>query len=178
MIAHQSVEELLDLSQFDHAASTLTIESVDIDKLLREGINAAKEQASAAGVRFEPAPSSGIVAAANVAALRRVLRNLLVNAVLYNRPGGTVRTAIRRLPGGFVEIVVSDTGRGIPAARLPELFQPFGRLGLEGGAIPGAGIGLAVSKQLVEAVNGSIEVESEVDRGSTFTIRLREAIVD
>jgi len=172
------VEELLGLAQFDYTTPTLTIERVDIDRLLREVASAAKEQASAADVRFEPAPPSGVVAAANGAALRRVLRNLMVNAILYNRPGGVVRVAARWLEGDFVEIVVSDTGRGIAAARLAELFQPFSRLGLEGSAIPGAGIGLAVSKQLVDAMNGSIEVDSEEDRGSTFTIRLRGAAVD
>jgi CheY-like chemotaxis protein/anti-sigma regulatory factor (Ser/Thr protein kinase) len=106
--------------------------------------------------------------------LKQVLANLISNAIKYNRPGGRVSVALERRDGG-VEISVRDTGMGIPAERMDDLFQPFERLGRETLAVEGAGLGLALTKRLVEAMHGELRVESVANKGSTFTVRLPSA---
>ena len=103
--------------------------------------------------------------------LKQVLANLLSNAVKYNRPGGSVvvRAAVQ---GGRVQLDVSDTGRGMKAEQLDRLFQPFERLGAQRGPVAGTGLGLALSRQLLEAMGGQISVSSTPERGSTFRLQL------
>jgi CheY-like chemotaxis protein/anti-sigma regulatory factor (Ser/Thr protein kinase) len=107
--------------------------------------------------------------------IKQVLINLLSNAVKYNRPGGSVEVGCRPLPGGEVAIDVTDTGPGLADEMLPRLFQPFDRLGAEGGAVEGTGLGLALAHGLAAAMGGRIEVVTEVGSGSTFTVVLRAA---
>jgi CheY-like chemotaxis protein len=103
--------------------------------------------------------------------LLQVLLNLLSNGVKYNRSGGSV-TVAAEARNGHVRIGVADTGPGIAPDALGRLFVPFDRLGAEGSGIDGVGLGLSLSKALVEAMSGRMDVESEVDRGSTFRITL------
>jgi len=104
--------------------------------------------------------------------LRQVLINLVSNAIKYNRPGGSVALTGRSMASGRVRFVVTDTGSGIAPERAKDLFQPFQRLGAENSGIEGTGIGLALSRRLVEAMNGSIDFASELGRGSTFWVDL------
>jgi CheY-like chemotaxis protein/anti-sigma regulatory factor (Ser/Thr protein kinase) len=104
--------------------------------------------------------------------LKQVLINLLVNAVKYNRPEGTVTVSCRTLESGRIRIGIADTGHGLPADKLEQLFQPFNRLGREDGNEEGTGIGLVVTKRLIERMGGSIGVKSVVDAGTTFWIDL------
>jgi len=105
----------------------------------------------------------------------QVLLNLLGNAVKYNRHGGSVDVECRRVEGGRVAFAVLDTGSGIAPDDLERLFTPFERLGLDGGAIEGAGLGLALAKHLVDAMGGTIDVASKPGEGSTFTVELPES---
>jgi hypothetical protein len=98
--------------------------------------------------------------------------NLLSNAVKYNRDGGRVRLTCEDVPDGRLRIKVSDTGAGIRPEKLQLLFQPFERLGAEQTGVEGTGLGLVLSRGLAEAMGGSLGVESEVDRGSTFWVEL------
>jgi CheY-like chemotaxis protein/anti-sigma regulatory factor (Ser/Thr protein kinase) len=107
--------------------------------------------------------------------LKQVLLNLLSNAIKYNRAGGDVQVSFARSSEGRIRIVVADTGPGIPDDRLDRLFEPFERLDAEYSEIEGTGLGLALSRRLVEAMGGSLEVESEPGKGSTFTIELDTA---
>ncbi len=108
--------------------------------------------------------------------LKQVLLNLLSNGIKYNREHGTVTVSIERTAeGSRIRIDVSDTGRGIPPERLDRLFSPFERLGIEGTGIQGTGLGLALTKPLVEAMGGTIEVSSELGRGSRFSLELASA---
>src|SRR5207244_213670 len=98
--------------------------------------------------------------------------NLLSNAIKYNRPGGSVVVDYASSTPGRIRICVRDTGEGLTPDKLTQLFQPFNRLGKEAGIEEGTGIGLMVSKQLVELMKGSIGVESTVGTGSAFWIEL------
>ena len=94
-----------------------------------------------------------------------------LNAVKYNSREGTVRIAAVSHEKG-VRIMVTDSGPGIPADKLGELFIPFNRLGKEAGAIPGTGIGLAFSKRLAKQMKGNVGLESTGDKGSCFWVEL------
>jgi CheY-like chemotaxis protein len=104
--------------------------------------------------------------------LKQVLLNLLANGVKYNRTGGAVTLSCAELAGDRLRVAVHDTGFGIPADKLERLFQPFDRLGAETTEVEGTGLGLALSRGLVEAMGGTISVESEVAVGSTFFVEL------
>ena len=108
--------------------------------------------------------------------LKQILLNLVANAVKYNRTGGTVRVSIERAASGRVRLIVADTGIGIPAERLPRMFTAFDRLGAEQTDVEGTGLGLALAKRLIEAMDGTIGVTSELGIGSTFTVELPAAI--
>jgi CheY-like chemotaxis protein len=101
-----------------------------------------------------------------------VLLNLLSNAVKYNRPRGTLAVGAAESSETRVRISVSDTGAGIAAERLGQLFVPFERLGAEGTDVEGTGIGLALSRRLTEAMGGTLTVRSTLGQGSTFTLDL------
>ena len=104
--------------------------------------------------------------------VRQVLLNLLSNAVKFNRPEGTVTVSCEPVAGAFLRITVADTGAGIPKSRQRELFEPFSSLGLEKGSIHGGGLGLVMSKRLIERMRGRIGVDSIEGLGSTFWIEL------
>jgi signal transduction histidine kinase len=109
--------------------------------------------------------------------IKQVLLNLLSNAVKYNRHGGEVRIACDFAAPGRVRLTVSDTGLGIPEDQQDGLFTAFHRLGREDSDIEGTGIGLAISKKLVELMGGDIGVESRIGQGSTFWVDLPDADV-
>jgi CheY-like chemotaxis protein len=104
--------------------------------------------------------------------VKQVLINLLSNAIKYNRGQGTVEVKCTEGALGRVRISVKDTGAGLPPEKLAQLFQSFNRLGQEGSAEEGTGIGLVVTKRLVELMGGVIGVESTVGLGSTFWVEL------
>lgn len=104
--------------------------------------------------------------------LLQILNNLISNAIKYNRAGGSVTVSCSNLDRQSLRISVTDTGQGIPPEKRLQLFQPFNRLGAEMGAMTGTGIGLVITKQLVERMGGRIGVESTVGTGSTFWIEL------
>ena len=103
---------------------------------------------------------------------RLVVSNLLSNAIKYNRVGGMVEVRSRAVAGERVRISFQDQGEGLTTDKLGQLFQPFNRLGQEGGVEEGTGIGLVVCKHLVELMGGAIGVESTVGAGSMFWVDL------
>jgi CheY-like chemotaxis protein len=112
------------------------------------------------------------VAHADRTRVKQVLINLLSNAIKYNRIDGTVEVACTASTPDRIRISIRDSGRGLPPEKLAQLFQPFNRLGQETGTEEGTGIGLVLTKRLVELMGGSIGVESTVGVGSEFWIEL------
>jgi signal transduction histidine kinase len=105
-----------------------------------------------------------------------VLTNLLSNAVKYNRPQGTVK--VKSAPAaedGWIELTVEDTGTGLSELQLKNMFQPFNRLGAENSAVPGSGLGLVITKTMVEAMDGDIACASRQGAGTKMTVRLRQS---
>ncbi|MDY7820553.1 ATP-binding protein, partial [Burkholderia pseudomallei] len=104
--------------------------------------------------------------------LRQVLLNLLSDAVKYNREGGGVTIRTDEIQGARLRVSVSDEGAGIAMEKMDRLFTPFDRLDAEATGVEGTGLGLALSKRLVEAMGGTMSVESVVGQGSTFSVEL------
>src|SRR5262249_55627400 len=104
--------------------------------------------------------------------LQQVLLNLLSNAVKYNREGGWVGVSITEAAPKRIHLVVTDTGVGIAPDMMARLFTPFHRLGADLRGVEGTGLGLTLSEDLVEAMQGTLRAESEVGRGMTFTVEL------
>ena len=104
--------------------------------------------------------------------------NLISNAIKYNRRNGRVWLHAMDGKKGRKRLAISDTGLGIAADKLPMLFKPFNRLGAETGTIEGTGIGLVISRRLVEMMGGEMGVDSELGKGSTFWIELPPGQLD
>ena len=171
------INEILDLSRIESGKASISNEPVEIGELTREVIGLISPLAESHSVNLQNQIVEEHWTLSDRQRLRQILLNLLSNAVKYNKPGGTASIACERLRGGTVSISVTDTGHGIAAENLDKAFIPFERLGAETTSTEGTGIGLALSKQLAEAMGGSISVQSEPGRGSTFTITLRGAAV-
>ncbi|WP_425008988.1 hybrid sensor histidine kinase/response regulator [Novispirillum sp. DQ9] len=173
------IDDVLDLSKIEAGRITLSLEPVALDDLLAHVTALLRPMADrfAVTIRYAPAAAAGLRVWADSVRLGQVLINLGSNAAKYNRPGGWMDFSCRMAEDrpGFVRLVVSDNGQGIPTHRLPEVFQPFNRLGAEGGPIEGTGIGLSIARQLVEMMGGSIGVDSAPGRGATFTLDLPAA---
>lgn len=101
-----------------------------------------------------------------------MLLNLLSNAVKYNHEKGSVTVAAAATDTGMLRVSITDTGLGIPAEKHNEVFRPFSRLGLEASKIEGTGIGLTISRQLVENMGGRLDFDSRLGKGSTFWFEL------
>jgi CheY-like chemotaxis protein len=104
--------------------------------------------------------------------IKQVLLNLMSNAVKYNHVGGEVELSLHQIQSNRLRIQVKDTGQGIPLSRQSEVFQPFNRLMAENSNIEGSGVGLVITKQLVEMMNGTLDFVSQENEGSTFWIDL------
>jgi signal transduction histidine kinase len=165
------INEVLDLAKIESGNIEISLELVALPEVVDECLALTRPLADERAIRIESDDCSGIVLGADTLRLKQVLLNLLSNAIKYNLPGGQVRLHFSG-DDHLTRIMVSDNGPGIPTERLGELFQPFNRLGAEAGAIQGSGIGLTISRQLVELMGGKIGVESTPGAGSTFWIEL------
>ena len=169
------IDEVLDLASLEAGTLSVSLERVDPQLVARQVCDAFRAEAEQLHVRIEaPPPTAGFGVVADRTRLRQVLTQLVSNAVRYNRAGGLVLVEVRQSAEG-VAVAVHDTGPGVASERMAELFQPFNRLGREGSATPGAGVGLVVARRLVEAMDGRLDAASTPGEGSTFTVRLPTA---
>jgi signal transduction histidine kinase len=168
------INQVLDLSRIEAGKMSMSLESVNIEDLTQECIPLIQNMATRRGIaivaRNEAAMSLHVTA--DRFRLKQVLLNVLSNAVKYNRDGGQVSLQCTTMGNGRVRIKVNDTGHGIAQDQLAGLFEPFNRLGAEATEVEGTGIGLALSRQLVELMHGEMGCESVAGAGSTFWIDL------
>jgi PAS domain S-box-containing protein len=165
------INEVLDLALIESGKVTLSREPVSLGEVMLECRAMIEPQAQKRGIgmsfpRFEVPEFIN----ADRTRVKQVLLNLLFNAVKYNKPGGAVVLECTRERHDAMRISVRDTGAGLNAAQLAQLFQPFNRLGRETGKEEGTGIGVVVTKRLVELMGGTIGVESHLGAGSVFWV--------
>ena len=171
------VDEILDIGRIEAGELNLDIRPIAVGPLVDSvlGMLAPIAAARSVTIRSEAggpgASVPGVSVSADDARLRQVLVNLLSNAVKYNRHGGQVRVAVTRTPDA-VRLSVSDTGEGMSRAEVERLFIPFERLGAAKRGIAGTGLGLVVTRRLVEAMDGHLEVDSRPGVGTTFVVAL------
>ncbi len=168
------INEILDLTLIESGKMSLSIEPIMLSDVLRESRSMIESQAIRRGINVVfPTADVPFFVSADRMRLKQVLINLLSNAIKYNREGGRVVVDCSLTAVGKIRIAVTDTGQGLSAEHLSQLFQPFNRLGQEAHVGEGTGIGLVVSKRLVELMGGVIGVVSTVGAGSTFWIDLK-----
>jgi PAS domain S-box-containing protein len=166
------INEILDLSQIEAGKLTVITARVVVAEVLAECEAMIEPLAEQHRVRVTFPAGVELAVAADRTRLKQVLLNLLSNAVKYNRERGAVIVDCRRTETGRIRIAVQDTGMGLKPEQIEALFQPFNRLGQEGGALEGSGIGLVVTRRLVELMGGEIGVSSTPGIGSVFWIDL------
>ncbi|MHA7809518.1 MAG: PAS domain-containing protein [Marinobacter adhaerens] len=166
------INEVLDLARIESGKLELSLENVPVSSVIHEAMTLIKHSAEKRGLTITVGNIEHFHATADWTRLKQALLNLLSNAVKYNRENGTICIEAEYFEESWIDVRVSDSGNGIPESRIPELFKPFNRLGAELSHIEGTGIGLSLTRQLVELMGGSIGVTSTVGQGSTFWIRL------
>lgn len=167
------VEDLLDLSRIEHNEMSLQRVPVDLPEVVRLSIDLVLPRAQTLQVVVDSAqvdPAHGRVSG-DPLRMQQVVTNLLANAVKYNRSGGRVDVSTEAVDD-HVLLHVRDTGPGLAAEQVAQLFRPFERLGQDHGPIEGAGLGLTISRQLARAMGGDITVQSTPGEGSIFTLQL------
>jgi len=166
------INEVLDLAKVESGHIDLSLEPVEVCPIVDECLSLVGPLADKRDIQLSHKGLKATAVRADRTRLKQVLLNLLSNAIKYNRDAGSVRIEVRLEGADRLRIRVTDTGPGIPASRLAELFQPFNRLVAEHSDIEGTGIGLTITRRIVEMMGGSVDVESEVGVGSTFWIEL------
>ena len=164
------IDEVLDLAAIETGKVALDIEPRDPAPILENCATIARHLAERKGLTFHDRTTGWHLPeiAIDETRFRQVLLNLLSNAVKYNRDGGTVTLGVEGNGESVLRISVVDSGFGIPEEKHNMIFSPFSRLGLENSDITGTGIGLTITKELVEAMGGTIGFESALNLGSTF----------
>lgn len=174
----QLINEVLDIARIESGRLTLSIEPVVVCDVIRECVGLIRPlgEERRIPIHFECPPElRDQHVRSDRQRLGQVLLNLLSNAVKYNASEGTVTVTCLMADDGKVRVGVTDTGPGIPPDKVPLLFTPFERLGAEATSEEGAGLGLALSKSLVEAMDGRMVADSMMGKGTTFWVELRAA---
>jgi len=167
------INEILDLAKIESGAVALSLEPVALNEILLECESMVAPLAGGRGIRLLFPDGCAAHVTADRTRLKQILLNLLSNAIKYNRDGGAVVVDCSPSGPNLVRVSVQDTGMGLKPEQIKQLFQPFNRLGQESGAEEGTGIGLVVTKRLVELMGGTIGVTSSQGVGSMFWIELQ-----
>ena len=167
------INEILDLTAIEAGKLPLSLAPILMSEVLLDCQSTIESQAKECGIRIQfPHFERPCFVNADRKRVQQILINLLSNAIKYSRTNGTVDVTCHATDAQRMRISVQDTGDGLPPEKISQLFQPFNRLGQELKTAEGIGIGLAVSKRLIDAMGGEIGVESTVGVGSTFWIEL------
>jgi CheY-like chemotaxis protein/nitrogen-specific signal transduction histidine kinase len=165
------INEILDLALIESGTLTLSAEPVLLAQVLSECRTLIESQAQTRGISMTfPKRESPHFVKADRTRMKQIVINLLFNAIKYNKPGGSVAVEVKPVGKHSIRICVRDTGAGLAPSQLTQLFQPFNRLGKETSAEEGTGIGLVMTKRLVEMMGGTIGVESIVGVGTEFWV--------
>ncbi|MCK4840047.1 MAG: PAS domain-containing protein, partial [Desulfobulbaceae bacterium] len=168
----QLINEVLDLAKIESGGLEMSIESFDMCSVIHESVELLSPVAASQNIEIlldEPDKSIFIEADRN--RFRQIILNLLTNAIKYNKPGGGVSLFCEKSDKN-IRLIVADTGPGIPQEKMDFIFEPFNRLGAETSSIEGTGIGLTITKRLVELMHGSIDVDSVVGKGTKIFLDL------
>jgi PAS domain S-box-containing protein len=170
------INEILDLAMIESGKVTISSEPMCLAEVLQDcrGLIGAQADKRDIALVF-PAVGTPIYIHADLTRVKQVMINLLSNAIKYNRPGGMVTVRCLAVGDNRVRVYVKDTGAGLAPAQIAQLFQPFNRLGQEDSTEEGTGIGLVVTKQLVELMGGQIGVESSPGVGTEFWVEFAAA---
>jgi len=169
------IDQLLEISAIEQGKLSLTVRAVNVADAVDQCLNGLLPIANQAGVTLEnlvPVHSSAAVQA-DPDALQQVLTNLVSNAIKFNVRGGSVKVSIEL--GKRTTLTISDTGTGLSETQIDNLFQPFNRLHAQGSSVPGHGLGLSITKRLLDSMSGTIAVSSREGYGSTFSVSLPSA---
>jgi PAS domain S-box-containing protein len=167
------INEILDLSVVESGKVSLSLEPVALTEVLFECQTMMEAQAQQRGIVMTfPQFEQPSFVWADQTRLKQIVINLLSNAIKYNQASGRVTVAYTVISADRIRISFKDTGAGLTPEKMAQLFQPFNRLGQEAGIVAGTGIGLVVTKQLVELMGGVLGVDSTVGEGSVFWVEL------
>lgn len=166
------INDVLDLAKIESGHIDLSLEPVRVRAITDECLKLVSPLAVTHGIKLGNRATEGMAVTADRTRLKQALLNLLSNAIKYNREGGSVTIETRFAGKERLIIDVIDTGNGISEDRMHELFQPFNRLTAAKSSIEGTGIGLTITRRIVEMMGGSVDARSEFGVGSTFWIEL------
>lgn len=169
------VDDVLDLQRAMDGTLTISLERVALDGHVPDSMELLVPMATDRGVELSWTVEPGLHITADATRLRQVLLNLGSNAVKYNLQGGSVRVRAHRVSPARVRIVVEDTGIGMTSEQLAHLFEPFNRLGREQLRIPGVGLGLVITRELVQRMGGCIRASAGAPHGTRFDIEFDES---
>ena len=172
------ITDLMDLSKVEVGAMDMHSVPVDLRALADEALAMVAGDIAQRRMQLERAFDPELPPVlADPLRLKQAVLNLLSNAIKYGAPGGTVRVTLHRAEAGALQLAVWNTGPGLSDEQLARLYEPFNRLGRDTGAEPGSGIGLAISRQLIESMGGRIDARSQQGAWAEFTLTLRSAPV-
>jgi PAS domain S-box-containing protein len=170
------VNEVLDLSSIEKGRMEILQQRVNVDSVLEDVVLLLKSLADKRNIKivknFSEDPEQFVFV--DIQRFKQVLINLISNAVKYNCENGTITIGRYKLPHGKIRIDIEDTGLGIPLESQSEIFEPFNRLGVNLSLIEGTGVGLSITKYLVELMGGTITLESALGEGSCFSVEFNE----
>jgi CheY-like chemotaxis protein/nitrogen-specific signal transduction histidine kinase len=168
------INEILDLALIESGKLSLSVEPISLAEVMHECQDMIEPQARKRGISVAfPQFDMPYFVEADRTRVKQVFINLLSNAIKYNKVGGTVVVDHTTISPSRIRICVKDSGEGLTADKLAQLFQPFNRLGQEANGEEGTGIGLVTTKRLIELMGGAIGAESTVGTGSVFWIELK-----
>jgi two-component system, OmpR family, phosphate regulon sensor histidine kinase PhoR len=168
--------DLLALSELESGRRPLEPAKVSVVATLETAMRTVEAEAQMRQVHLGWGPVSDLEVMGNKIRLEQAFVNLLDNAVKFNRPGGEVRVEASRTAPAQVSITIADTGIGIPSEDMPRIFERFYRVDkARSRAVGGTGLGLSIVKHVIEQMHGTVSVESQLGKGSRFTILLPEA---